>query len=176
MGISLSTFKSQIELDLISKVEPVIESLNYSLRDLEVVGKGRPTIRIILDKKDDQKIGIDDCSYVHEKISPMFDLWDPFPGAYTLEISSPGEHAPLRTRQHFEEALGSKIRFETTQAIELPPPNKARKRWEAKLSEINDSSSEIVVEDTLGTHRIPFNLLHSAVWLREWQAGDLKKG
>jgi ribosome maturation factor RimP len=133
MGISLSTFKSQIELDLISKVEPVIESLNYSLRDLEVVGKGRPTIRIILDKKDDQKIGIDDCSYVHEKISPMFDLWDPFPGAYTLEISSPGEHAPLRTRQHFEEALGSKIRFETTQAIELPPPRKARKARSKKI-------------------------------------------
>jgi ribosome maturation factor RimP len=177
--MSLSTFKTDLEQDLISKVEPVVASLNYMLRDLEVLGRGSPTIRITLDKSGEH-VGIDDCEKVHQKLSPMFDLWDPVPGHYTLELSSPGEHAPLRLLTHFEEALGGTIQFETTEALPLPAPFKPRKRWEGKLEKLDTEKAELTLSDSMGTHTVPFALIRSALWIRDWdpksQAKDKKKG
>src|SRR5436305_869460 len=110
--------KNPIEKELIAKVEPILASMGYALRDLEVLGaSGRSAvIRVTLDSvaatatvAAGAEIGIDDCSKVHEVLNPLFDVWDPLPGTYTLEVSSPGEKPNLRLLQHFEEALGQKI-------------------------------------------------------------------
>ena len=39
------------------------------------------------------------------------DELDPFPGAYTLEVSSPGIDRPLRTLEHFARFEGEKARL-----------------------------------------------------------------
>ncbi len=167
----MSIYKSQLELELIAKVEPVVTSLNYLLRDLEVLGKSSPTIRITIDKSS-EAVGIDDCEIVHQKLSPMFDLWDPVPGAYTLELSSPGEEAPMRLMSHFEEALGGNIRFETREALPLPEPFKPRRRWAGKLEKIDQDNKTISISDSMGTHVVPFEQIQSAFWVREWTAKD----
>jgi len=166
----LSIAKSKLENSLIEKVEPVLVELGYQLRDIECQGG---LVRIILDSP--AGVGIEDCSKAHQLLSPMFDVWDPIPGAYNLELSSPGEKPNLRTVEHFEEALGQNIRFTTTEPIEMPAPAKPRKNWEGVLKEVQKEKGEIFVEDSLGLHTISITKVKSAVWLREWSTSEGKK-
>lgn len=51
----------------------------------------------------------DDIAAAQAWINEILDEIDPFPGAYTLEVSSPGIDRPLRTRGHFEAAVGEQV-------------------------------------------------------------------
>ncbi len=164
-----SVYKSPIESKLIGLVEPVIESLGYGLWDLEVTGGSSPIVRITLESANhDDQIGIDDCSTVHKELNPMFDVWDPIEGAYTLEVSSPGERANLRLMRHFELARGGKLRFQTTEPIPMPAPAKPRKNWEGILKELDPVEGFLELEDEMGSHKIKFSQIRSAQWLRDW--------
>ena len=104
-----SVSKSTKEQELIEKVSPVLENLSYHLRDIEVTSGRSALIRVTIDRYPETEqghISIDDCSQVHRVVGPMFDVWDPLPGAYSLEISSPGEKPKLRLLSHFQAALG----------------------------------------------------------------------
>jgi len=165
-----SIFKSTLEQDLISKIEPVLHSLGYRLRDLEVSGQSNPTVRVTIDfshGETEKRIGVEDCEKVHRKLNPMFDLWDPIPGAYTVELSSPGEHAPLRTIEDFREAVQGTLKFKTTEPIPMPEPMKARKNWVGKLIEVTDDG-KISLEDEHGLHELSLEMIQSAQWQREW--------
>ncbi len=167
--------RGSLEGSLISKVDPVLSELGYALRDIEVVGsRSNPTVRIYLesrysDKEGDQEIGIEDCSKVHEILGPLFDVWDPIPTAYTLEVSSSGEKPSLRLLRHFEKALGQKVDFETLEAMPMPAPAKPRKNFKnVVLKALRVQELSIEIEDTLGTFVIPVSKLKSAFWQREW--------
>lgn len=168
-----SVYKSAIEFELLEKLEPVLENLGFECRDVEVFSSGSGIIRVTVDRPGDasrEHISIDDCSKVHQVIGPMFDVWDPLPTAYTLEVSSPGEQPHLRKLRHFEEALGEKIKFQSLEAIVMPPPAKPRKNWEGVLSAIDAEAGAIVLKDHDGSeHRLPVDQLKNAVWLRVWK-------
>lgn len=170
-----SIFKAEQELSLIEKVEPVIDTLGFRLRDLEILGIGAQTIiRVTLDplkgaSADTHRdgIGIEDCSNVHKLLSPMFDVWDPLPHAYSLEVASPGEKPTLRTLEHFKEAVGQKVHFQTREAIEMPAPMKPRRNWEGLL-ESADDEGVVKLKDGYGEHAVPLSKIKTAQWLREW--------
>jgi len=171
VNTSISINKSSLELDLLEKIEPVLANLGYECRDVEVITGGQACIRVTLDRENREALSIDDCSQVHRVLGPMFDVWDPIVDNYTLEMSSPGEKPRMRTIQHFREACGEKIKFQTTEGIPLEPPSKPRKNWEAMLLEVNEESdsSHIRVRDHDGyEHKVPLDLIKSAVWLRVW--------
>jgi ribosome maturation factor RimP len=172
----LSIRKSPKEVELIVKLEPVLAQIGYGLRDLEVLSGQGGLIRLILDTatQDAPPIGIDDCSKAHQLVSPLFDVWDPLPSAYTLEISSPGECPSLRTLKHFREALGSELKIQTHEAIPMPPPAKPRKHWESKLVAVEESG-EIEVEDSMGRHRIKLDQILRASWKRDWSIAPAVK-
>lgn len=166
-------YKSPQELELIEKLESVVNSLNYELRDLELRA-GRPALlRITIDIADRSRgVHLDDCFEVHKVLDPLLDVWDPVEAAYTLEVSSPGEKAPLRLKTHFEEAIGSNIDFKTREAVSMPsnPTAAPRKNWKGKLIAVSETS--IQLEDALGTHEIPADLIEGARWMREWTAKE----
>ncbi len=175
----LTVNKSTTEQDLLEKLEPVLLELGYECRDVEVMTGGSVCVRVTLDmaKGPNGKrptISIEDCTKVHRVISPMFDVWDPFPGAYSLEMSSPGEHPPLRLMEHFQEALGGKIRFQTTEAIEVPAPAKPRKKWEGILETVSEADESIGLKDLQGLYQIPLAMIRDATWLQEWTVQDTK--
>ena len=173
-------YKADLELSLIEKVEPVLDTLGFKLRDLEVLGQGNQAIvRITLDKEKSagasdvpdiakqDGVGIEDCSRVHQLLNPMFDVWDPLPHAYSLEVSSPGEKPSLRTLDHFKEALGQKINFQTNEPIEMPHPMKPRRNWEGVLESLEEDGT-LKVKDGYGEHLVPISKIKTAQWLREW--------
>jgi ribosome maturation factor RimP len=164
--------------ELIEKIEPLVQSQGLSLRDIELLGGSRNCIvRVIIDRpltsnshqnEGHDQVGIEDCVLVHRLLGPSFDVWDPFPHAYTLEVVSPGEKPPLRKFEHFQQALGGTIEFETQVPIELAPPSKPRKNWKSKLISLSPEKGTITVEDHLGQFELPLNQVSNATWLREW--------
>lgn len=168
-------YKSPKELELIDKLGSVVDSLNYELRDVDI-RPGRPAlVRVTIDVKDRSRgVTLDDCYEVHQVIDPLFDVWDPLEMAYTLEVSSPGEKAPLRLKNHFEEAIGSEIEFKTREALKMPsvPTAAPRKNWKGKLLNVDDT--KIQLEDTMGIHDVEVSLIEGARWMREWSAKGQK--
>lgn len=165
----MSVHKSQLEADLIQKVEPVVEDLGLKLRDIDIHGvAGSSVVRVIIDR-DDSPIGIEDCSRAHQVLNPLFDVWDPIPGAYTLELSSPGEKPNLRLIDHFVKAKGESIRFETIEAFPMPAPAKPRKKWDSLLEDVDTAKGTITVKDSYGTHTVPLDQIKHAKWLRNWE-------
>ena len=85
---------------LIAHFEPVLQGLGYELVEVEFVpGPGGGTLRIYIDKPPGvaQGIDVDDCGEASHAISELLDADDPFPGRYSLEVSSPGTDRVLRT-------------------------------------------------------------------------------
>lgn len=169
--------RSEQERDLFEKVSKIVKAEGLGLRDLEVLGSARsPLVRVTLDAKGlEGQIGIEDCVRVHEILSPVFDVWDPFPAAYTLEVSSPGEKPILRSLGHFEEAVGSRVEIETLEAIPMPQPMKPRKRFVGALEAVEPALAgdaaavaAVTVRDDVGVYKINLSQIRSAHWLREY--------
>ena len=96
------------EQELIELVEPLAQEHGLELVDLEVVGGSKnPTIRVFLDGPDG--IGFDQLAEANRWLGDAVEERDPFPGAYLLEISSPGIDRPLRKRSDFERFAGEEV-------------------------------------------------------------------
>ena len=85
--------------------------------DVEVVGATKaPTVRVRLDWSDEGKgtISLDDVAAQTEWVSDVIDVVDPFPGSFTLEVSSPGLDRPLRRERDFVRFAGEQVALTTT--------------------------------------------------------------
>lgn len=96
------------EASLLAALEPRAIEEGIEIVTIEVVGSRKaPTIRVYIDTE--QGIVFDDIAAAQAWINEILDEIDPFPGAYTLEVSSPGIDRPLRTCGHFEAAVGEQV-------------------------------------------------------------------
>ena len=160
---------------MLEKISPVVGSLNYELRDVDIRSGQPAMVRVTIDIADRTRgVTLDDCYEVHKVLDPLFDVWDPFERNYTLEVSSPGEKAPIRSAQHFEEAIGEEIEFKTREALGMPsnPTAAPRKNWKGRLRKVlqNESANhQIEIEDPLGIHLIDAEQIETARWLRNWK-------
>ena len=90
---------SAVRDKLLGVLEPLVEQLGYELVDIEWASAPRSgLLRIYLDLPAGREghIGIEDCEKVSREVSALLDVEDPVPGAYTLEVSSPGFDRVLR--------------------------------------------------------------------------------
>ena len=88
------------EKSLLSALEPRAASEGVEIVTLEIVGsKKAPTIRVYIDAAGG--ISFDELARTQAWVGDVMDELDPFPGAYMLEVSSPGIDRPLRTPEHF---------------------------------------------------------------------------
>ena len=105
------------EQRLLAALEPRAQREGVELVTLEVVGaKKAPTIRVYIDT--DHGVSFDELSGAQAWIGELMDELDPFPGAYTLEVSSPGIDRPLRTLAHFERFAGERAQVKTASPID----------------------------------------------------------
>ncbi len=96
-------------------VEPAVTHLGFEVVDIEFIS-GQKTLRIYIDGP--QGIDVDDCARVSRQVSALFDVEDPIPGQYTLEISSPGLDRPLARRGDFERFAGSLVKVKTAAPVD----------------------------------------------------------
>ena len=105
------------EQQLLDALEPLAAANGIELVTLEIVGaKKSPTIRVYIDTE--HGVSFDELSSSQAWINEVMDEIDPFPGAYMLEVSSPGIDRPLRTAEHFERFAGETAVVKTTSPIE----------------------------------------------------------
>lgn len=129
---------------LIARFEPVLQGLGFELVEIEFApGPGGGTLRIYIDKPVGADTGIDveDCASASHVISDLLDADDPFPGRYSLEVSSPGDDRVLRTPEHFARFVDNRVK------VELLAPRDGRKRYTGVLRRADAQSIEMDVDN-----------------------------
>ena len=125
---------------LIALLEPVLNEIGYELVELEFVpGPGGGTLRIYIDHP--EGIDVDDCADASHTVSDLLDANDPFPGAYSLEVSSPGLDRILRTPEHFARFVDERVK------VELKVARDGRKRYTGMLRRADGESIEMDVDN-----------------------------
>lgn len=120
---------------------------------LEVMGaKKAPTIRVFIDTPDG--VSFDELSSAQAWINDLMDELDPFPGAYTLEVSSPGIDRPLRTAEHFKRFVGD------TAVVKTIAPLEGRSAFTGTIVGANDTLVELEVDGQV--IRMPFETIKRA--------------
>jgi ribosome maturation factor RimP len=144
-----------MKAQLMSLLEPAVESAGYELVELEYSPAGkRALLRLYIDRADGGNVTLDDCSAVSAVASDVLEVTDPIERAYELEVSSPGFDRPLRTRAHFERFLGQEARVELSDAVE------GRKKFRGRLVALD--GDQLVIEVDRREWRLPLQLVHKA--------------
>src|SRR5690606_5357546 len=86
--------------------------------------------------------------------SETFDVLDPIPGSYALEVSSPGVERPLKKPADYERFAGRTIKLKTYAAVH------GAKRWTGVLQGLEDESVLLQVEKE--TVSIPLSMVAKA--------------
>ncbi|WP_083260116.1 ribosome maturation factor RimP [Cellulosimicrobium cellulans] len=95
-------------------IEPVVQEAGLFLEDVTVSRAGaRSVVRVVLDLPEDAEgsLDLDTVAEVSRPISAALDEVDVLPGAYTLEVSTPGTDRALTERRHFRRARGRLVRL-----------------------------------------------------------------
>ncbi|MEJ0071689.1 MAG: ribosome maturation factor RimP [Pseudomonadota bacterium] len=80
---------------------PALEALGYRIVRVQFNAGRRATLQIMAERLDDAGMTVDDCATISRATSALLDVEDPIPGAYDLEVSSPGIDRPLTRREDF---------------------------------------------------------------------------
>lgn len=125
------------EETLLEALEPAATQAGIEIVTVEVAGaKKAPTIKVYIDTP--SGVGFDQLAAAQKWIGAIMDDIDPFPGAYTLEVSSPGIDRPLRTPEHFTKFAGEDV------LITCCGPVSGRSKWTGVLRGFQDGS--VIVE------------------------------
>jgi ribosome maturation factor RimP len=120
-------------------IEPVVTGLGYELVGVEYLAQGHHSLlRVYVDS--DAGITVDDCADVSRQLSAMLDVEDPLPGAYSLEVSSPGVDRPLFEAADFERFSGQQAR------IRLLAPLDGQRKFKGVLTGIQNNNV-LLMED-----------------------------
>jgi len=144
---------SPVEAKLLKALEPQAEASGIEIVTIQVTGaKKAPTIRVYIDTPGG--VSFDTLCASQAWINDVVDRIDPFPGAYMLEVSSPGIDRPLRTPQHFARFAGEDVVVKTALVD-------GRSRFSGVLAGIEGENVLVNLED--GTQvSLPINGIKSA--------------
>jgi len=121
-------------------VEPVLVDMGYELVEVEYMKEfGDYFLKIFI--YNDTGVGVDDCEIIARKVSEILDEKDLIPGAYYLEVSSPGLDRPISTNDDLRRNLNKDIEVRLYKAIDNI------KNFEGKLIDYNEEDIKIVEED-----------------------------
>jgi ribosome maturation factor RimP len=154
---------------LVGLIEPLLEGLGYELVDIEYIpGRSQAMVRVYIDwpggiappsavpQTDEDAenrafdgIGVEDCERVSREFSELLDVQDPLPGAYTLEVSSPGIDRILRTPAHYARFAGERVH------VELKLPRGGRRRYTGVLARVNGAEIDLNVDGETVSMTIP---------------------
>jgi len=139
--------------------EPVLEELGFRLVRIKISGRDGGTVQIMAERPNGE-MSVDDCATISRRLSPVFDAYDPMPGTYHLEVSSPGIDRPLVRPSDFASCVGSNAK------VELREPVDGRKRFKGRIADVLDDEVhlKIELEDTAEPVIIglPFSLISEA--------------
>lgn len=121
-------------------IRPLVESMGLTFWGLKLAtGKKRGVLKVFIDSGDG--VTVDQCAEVSRNISVMLDVEDPIPGAYSLEVSSPGVEREFFRAEQIEPYLGEEI------SVSLKDPEGGRKNFTGALTGVVGEEFEIKDEN-----------------------------
>lgn len=140
-------------------VAPVVEAAGLELVDVTFRREGsRRVLRVTVDREGG--VNLDTIADASERVSRRLDVEGFAPGAYALEVSSPGVERPLRRPRDFTRRLGQKVKVRTSE-----PREKAR----VHVGTLVDADDEAVtIETEEGRRTLAYGEIASARTMFEW--------
>lgn len=140
-GLGVLVKESRSVVDRISEaVSPILWTLGLELADVVCVGQGpRSVVRVFIDKP--EGVTLEDCERAHKALGPALDVADPFPHAYTLEVSSPGLDRPFKRIQDYRRAIGKRV------TLKLREPLVGQWRLVGTLTGVEDDAVILELSD-----------------------------
>jgi len=129
------TWKRHLERlpQLEERVEPTLEAMGFEVVRIALTGsEGRRTLQVMADRRDGSQISVEDCAEISNALSAIFDVEDPVPGTYDLEVSSAGIDRPLTRPKDFQAYAGFLVKVETR------APVNGRKRFRGRLEGLTE--------------------------------------
>lgn len=141
------------EKQLLEALQSSAEGRGVEIVTVEVIGSSKsPVVRVYIDTPDG--VSFKELTESQEWIGELMDEIDPFPGAYTLEVSSPGIDRPLRTPEHFARFSGEQAKVRTTGPID------GRSNFKGRI--VSADADVLVLELDYGRAEIPFSAIRRA--------------
>jgi len=132
---------TSLEARLAAIVSPTLESMGYELVRVAVLGRDRLTVQVMADKADGAQMTVQDCEAISHALGAVLDVEDPIPGAWSLEISSPGIDRPLTRPKDWNRFAGHVAR------IELTAPIDGRRRFSGIALGADDTTARMRLDD-----------------------------
>jgi ribosome maturation factor RimP len=124
------------------RVEPTLEAMGFSVVRIAVTGaSGRRTLQVMAERRDGSSVTVDDCEQISRTLSAIFDIEDPLPGTYDLEVSSTGIDRPLTRPKDFVTYAGFEARVDTKM------PVAGRKRFRGRLKGLSADGAVVIRQD-----------------------------
>ena len=114
-------------------VLPVCDEMGLKIWDVTFEKEGTDWFLKVLIEKEDGSLDINEFEAFSRKIDPLIDEADPIDQSYFLEVGSPGIERKLRTPEHFERYLGSKVYVRL-----IRPDSEKRRELEGVLTAFED--------------------------------------
>jgi ribosome maturation factor RimP len=135
-------------------IEPTLGDMGFELVRVLLHGGQRPTLQIMAERADREAMTVEHCAEISRAVSAVLDVEDPIPGAYRLEVTSPGLDRPLTRRADFDRFRGSEARVETEVPIE------GQRRFRGRLAGMVDD--QLRLEGADGERLIPYASIKKA--------------
>ena len=130
-----------LEAKLTAIVAPRLETMGFELVRVAVLGREHPTVQVMADRADGSLISVEDCEQISHYLSGVFDVEDPIPGAWNLEVSSAGIDRPLTRTKDWNRFAGHLARVETLFPVE------GRKRFSGIVLGADDKFGKLRLDD-----------------------------
>ncbi len=130
---------------------------------------GGGLLRITIDSPaGDGRVPIERCVEISREVETLLDAADAMPGAYRLEVSSPGLDRLLGREKDFTAAIGQEVKLRTRRPIE------GRKRFRGRLRGLDDGVVRIEVDGEEAL--VPFDEVEKANTIYAFSSADFSKG
>jgi len=137
----LSVLRAETEATVAALVTPALTAQGYALVRVQLAGsRGGLTLQLMAERTDGKAMLVDDCKAITAAVDPLLDAADPIPGAYALEVSSPGIDRPLTRPQDFTNWAGHQAK------IVLQEPQEGRKNFVGVLGGVHDNDVVLTID------------------------------
>ena len=132
----------------------VAESFGLEIFDVQFRREAAGMVlRVLIDRPGpgataEESVSVDDCAHVSRDLSAILDVEDVVPGAYTLEVSSPGLDRPLTRPDDFRRFAGRRAKLVVREAVD------GQTFFKGTLGGVEEGHVIIDGEDRR-THRVP---------------------
>lgn len=147
-------------------IEPIVADHGCELVDVERTGgRGAAILRVIVDTTSgDGRVAVDVLGRMSREIDTQLEAAAAVPGAYQLEVSSPGLDRVLAREKDFVAAVGEKVQVKARRPLD------GRRHFKGRL--VAFDAGEVRIEIDGKDVSVPFEAIEKANRIYEFSAAD----